>query len=268
MIGPVRDNLSPIFGRTGFYMTIQVFADDSERDDFYTVAGYLAPIHQWQEFSPQWYAVLKDRPRLGFYRTYDALRLDGQFKGWTAKQRDSRIAKLAGVIPNENTFGVAAHLSKRDFKEFFTPNFLRDWDDPYYVCATYLIAHTCLGMRLGNNKIDTIEFIFDRQGKVGTNFKIAYEAMFKPMSLSLFPFLGTVRHEKKTDFLPLQAADMQAGWVRRSQSIVQLWTAADYFLSRIEQRTFEVSRKFLERLADYRRTHADEIKAFFDKVAL
>src|ERR1700688_3981723 len=130
-------------------MILQVFADDSEKGDFYTVAGYLASSHAWEKFSPKWHAVLKERPRLGFYRTCDALSLDGQFKHFSAPQRDERVAKLARAIPTDNIFGVAAHLSKRDFKEFFTPNFLSDWDDPYYVCSTYLIENICLRMKLG-----------------------------------------------------------------------------------------------------------------------
>lgn len=246
-------------------MVLQVFADDSEKDDFYTVAGYLSSIGAWEKFTPEWYAVLKERPRLGFYRTSDALSLDGQFSEFSSEQRDSRVAKLAAVIPKNNNFGVAAHLSKSDFKEFFTPNFLPAWDNPYYVCAAFLIENICLHMQMGENKVRKLDFIFDAQGKVGKHFTIAYEAMLKPMSLARFPFIGEVRHEKKTDFLPLQAADMQASWIRRSKSQGQLSTTADPHLAKIEQREFPVTRQFLMRLAKYRKEQAEEIKAFFDK---
>jgi hypothetical protein len=237
----------------GLVMILQLFADDSQSGDFYTVAGYVGPIAEWKEFSPKWHAVLKQRPRLGFYKTSDAVNLKGQFSGWDASVRDRRVAALAAVIPRRNTCGVAAHLSKRDFTEFFTPNFLPVWDDPYYVCATYLIEKTCLMLRIGGNRVTRLDFIFDRQGKVGKNFRIVYEAMLRPMSFVLFPFMGTVSHENKTEFLPLQAADMHAGWVRRNKYTIQLWTAADVHLERIEQREFPVRRKFLEGLAQYRK---------------
>jgi hypothetical protein len=57
----------------------QIFSDDSYSDEFYTVAGYIAPVAVWEEFGPTWFAVLKERPRLGFYRTSDALALKGPF---------------------------------------------------------------------------------------------------------------------------------------------------------------------------------------------
>jgi hypothetical protein len=191
-------------------MKMQCFADDSQNDDFYTVAGYVALTREWEDFYPQWHSVLKERPRLGFYRTTDALSLRGQFAGWGTESRDARISRLAKVIPTQNCCAVAAHLSKQDFKEFFAPNFLRVWDDPYYLCATYLIQNTCLMLRVGRNPVTKLDFIFDRQGKVGTNFRIVYAAALRPMSLSVFPFMGEVTHENKADTLPLQAADMHA----------------------------------------------------------
>jgi hypothetical protein len=247
-------------------MIVQTFADDSQDDDFYTVAGYVAPKNEWDAFSGEWYAVLKQRPRLGFYRTFDAQTLSGQFDGWAEPIRDARIARLAStIVPIKNICGVAAHLSKRDFKELFAPNFLSDWDDPYYICATHLIEHVCRLLLV--NPVTKVDFIFDRQGKVGRNFRAAYEVMLRPMSIFLFPFLGKVKHEDKREFLPLQAADMHASWVRRNNSTIQMWTAADCYLSRIEQTEFRIQRSFLERLAQYRREHAEEIKAFSDKMA-
>jgi hypothetical protein len=246
---------------------LEVFADDSEKHDFYTVAGYLKPAEEWQEFSRKWHAVLKEKPRLGFYRTSDALALSGQFAGWTAEQRDTRLAKLAALIPARNTFGVAAHLSKVNFAEFFTPNFLSDWDNPYYLCATYLIENICLYLGMANKNISRLDFIFDRQGKVGRNFKLVYDAFLKPQSLVLFPFMGNVRHEDKLRHLPLQAADMQASWIRRSKSALDSNTPADCCLEGIEQREFPVTRDFLMRLAAYRKEHAAEIRAYWDRIA-
>ena len=259
--------LSPELRDGGMCMVLQTFADDTERGDFYAVAGYVAPIDEWDSFSPGWHAALKERPRLGFYRTSDAVNLSGQFDGWSVNARDARIAKLALTIPTRNTCGVAAFLSKKDFEEFFTPNFLPGWNNPYYLCATYLIESVCLMLRVGQNSVTKLDFIFDRQGKVGRYFRAVYEVALRPMSFHVFPFLGDVRHEDKTDFLPLQAADMHAGWIRRNKSIIQAWTTADPYLSKIEQREFHVARGFLERLAAYRKEHGDEIKAYWDKVA-
>jgi hypothetical protein len=151
----------------------------------------------------------------------------------------------------------------RNFEEFFTPNFISVYDDPYYLCAIYLISHTSRSFRAQTGKVD---FIFDAQGKVGRNFQIVFDAMFKPLLRQVSPFLGVVRHESKRDFLPLQAADMHAAWVRRKESVIQVWTAADHYLERVPQNDYEVSRLFLEKLAKFRQEHASEIKLFSDSI--
>ena len=77
------------------------------------------------------------------------------------------------------------------------------------------------------------------------------------------PFMGEVRHEDKRQFLPLQAADMQAVWLRRSGSTIQTWTSADIYLSQIEQRHYPITRQNLENSARHRHEHADEIAAMW-----
>src|SRR5271170_408285 len=158
-------------------MNYELYADDSHNDEFYTVAGYVVPAAVRATLKSDWFRVLKERPRLGFYRTNDALGLKGPFEGWSEDARNSRMAKLASVIPPTASYGVAAHLSRRDFEEFFTPNFLEVYHDPYYLCAMHLIQRTCLAF---HSKASRMDFIFDRQGKVGQNFKTVFDSMWKP----------------------------------------------------------------------------------------
>jgi len=135
------------------------------------------------------------------------------------------------------------------------------WHDPYYLCATYLIDQLCYDLaRIDATKVD---FFFDNQGKLGKRFKVVYDAVLKPVSMSLFPFMGDVLHKDKREFLPLQCADMQAGWVRRSRSTIQVWTSADQYLSQIDQRHYPIKRKFLDYINRFGREHADEIAAMW-----
>lgn len=75
--------------------------------------------------------------------------------------------------------------------------------------------------------------------------------------------MGEVRHEDKREFLPLQAADMQAEWLRRSGSTIQTWRSADIYLSQIEQQNYSITRQNLESSARYQREHAEEIATFW-----
>jgi hypothetical protein len=214
--------LSPDIAERTFCVILQTFCDDSTTSELYIVAGYVAPLEVWESVVPQWHHVLKDgRPRLGWYRTSDAIALEGEFKQFDQTSRNERIAALAGVIPKDTRcVGLASWISKADFATYCHPVFHPAWHDPYYLCATWLIEQLCDDVHgLAPQKLD---FIFDRQGKVGKRFEAVYNALQRPLSMLRFPFLGDVRHEDKRAFLPLQAADMQAGWVRRTNSTVQI----------------------------------------------
>jgi hypothetical protein len=248
-------------------MLLHAYLDGSENDEFFIVAGYVAPFADWQLFSKKWHDILKERPRLGYFRTSDALALKGQFERFNRVNRDQRIAGLASVIPDDdNCLAVASYVAKREFKTFFTPNFLTAWDDPYYLCSMHLIEHTCRSLSGRSATTDRIDFIFDREGKVGDRFRLVYNAFLRGVSLLQFPFLGDVKHEDKEEYIPLQAADMQAGWMRRRLSLVQVPTSADCHLSNIHGAEFPISRSFLERIAAYKRAHAEEIAAFWDSL--
>lgn len=243
----------------------QVFADDSYTDEYYVVGGFLAPIGVWETFVPDWYGVLKESPRLGYYTTNDALGLKGPFAGWGEAARNTRMAKLASVIPSEDCWGVAAHLRVSDFNDIFKEAF-PEWGNPYYLCADYLVLEVCKFL-LFERVVDKVDFIFDRQGKVGKHYRLHYDIAIKPMALGVLPFLGECRHEDKQNFLPLQAADMNAAWVRRREGTIQLWTTADPYLRNLQQFDFKVERLWLEKLAEYQKEHAEEIKAYWDRHA-
>jgi hypothetical protein len=257
--------LSPEIAQRAYCVILETFIDESENKEFYIVGGYVAPMERWKAFDAAWYDALKIPPRLGFYRTSDAIALKGQFERFDAPSRDQRIATLARIIPNDlNCWGVSCWVSKEDFKTFCEPVFHPAWHDPYYLCATYLIERLCYEVRgLDPNKL---EFIFDRQGKIGKRFKLVYDAFLKPVSMMLFPFLGKVRHEDKEEFLPLQAADMGAGYARRFTSAIQVWTAADAFLKQIDNKQYPIPRAFLEYIKQYGTEHADEIAAMWVQI--
>ncbi len=239
--------LSPHVAQRTACVILQAFADDSENAEYFIVAGYVASLQTWTKFAPQWHEVLKRSPRLGYYRTNEAIARKGDFQHFDDRSRNERIAALASVIPSGlDCFAVASWVSKAELQEFWSSNFHEGWKDPYFLCAINLIqrlsADFLLSKPLGPKKVD---FIFDRQGKIGDQLRSAYNVALKPMSLSRFPFLGDVRFEDKREFLPLQAADMQAGWMKRGTSTIRLWTSADVHLSRITQFHYPITRDFL-----------------------
>jgi hypothetical protein len=255
--------LSPDIEEATACVILETYCDDSETDELYIVAGYVAPLGDWKSFSPEWHRILKQPPRLGYYRTADALGRSRQFEHFDETTRDRRIADLARVIPNNPPycFGVASWVSKSEFETYCHPVFHPAWHDPYYLCTTVLITRLCFD--LSSSGLKKLDFFFDRQGNVGRKFKLIYDAFFKPTQVLSFPFLGDVHHKDKQEFLPLQAADMQAGWVRRTQSTIQVWTNADIFLRQINQKHYPIPQFFLEYIEKYGREHGEKIAAMW-----
>ncbi len=121
---------------------LRAYADESESDDVYVVAGYVSLIDVWDTVSAEWSQVLGQEPAIDYYRTNEALGLKKQFQGMDDAIRNMKMAKLASCLPTENFWSIASHLRKRDFEEFFTPNFDSYWDNPYYICAFDLALRT------------------------------------------------------------------------------------------------------------------------------
>ncbi len=116
--------LSPQIADGMLCVILRAFVDDSSTEESYIVAGYVAPLDDWTAFSKQWYSVLKQPPKLGYYRTSDALALKKEFRLFTPDSRDKRIASLAKVIlDNSHIYGVRSWVSKSEFEELWSPTF-------------------------------------------------------------------------------------------------------------------------------------------------
>lgn len=261
-------------GRT--IVILKAFADESADSELYVIAGYVSDIETWDDFAIRWTNELKTEPEVRYYRNNEAFGLKGEFGRFTDAERDKKIIALAKLIPTENFWSIAAYLKKSDFEKLFIPNFNDYWADPYYMCASYLVMRTAYAFHDNMAKID---FVFDENGKVGRKYKFMYDTYTKilfprmPENLRFkaAPYLdrifGECEHKDDRTFPPLQAADMNAAWIRRRSSpLVQLWTHVDPYLSRVQRLDFEVTRSFLEGLVKMQNEHSDEIRTFFRSI--
>ena len=238
-------------------ISLKAVIDDSGDESTFALGGFIAPIIVWDKFSSDWVKVCKEHPVIRYYGTNDAIGLKECFSKFDEDARNQKIAKLASVIPTENCYGIAACLSKSEFKAIresypFNSPFLSN--DPYFICATGIIFWVCINCAdlfpgIGE-RLNPIDFIFDEQGKVGRKFRSFYDDQIrlpKKVPLAYQPRLGKCDHWDDKQFPPLQAADMYAAWMRReTSSQVQLWNAANIYLSNVKKRTLEIDRKFLD----------------------
>jgi hypothetical protein len=233
-------------------MILQAYFDDSEKNGYYAVGGYIAPLTVWRRWNSLWYAELKQKaPKLGFFRSSEPLAMKGAFEHFTdAPQRDSRILALAETLPTENFFRVHAHVKLDQFKEFFSSKVPSPLTDPFYLCAFYLVTHLNLSLLTNKPLPSTVDYFFDRQGKVGPHFVEVSDFSAVTTESDLFPFIGDFRFENKEEFLGLQAADMCVSWTRRRASRDSGVLASDVIVEKQRHLSYPIEPDFLGRMAD------------------
>jgi hypothetical protein len=249
--------LAPEYRDGRLMINLKTVIDDSGDESTFVLGGFIAPIIVWDKFSSDWVNVCKESPIIEYYKTNDAIALKQSFSKFDRDTRNQKVAKLASVIPTKNCYGIAAYLSRSDLKaikESYASNSPFLSNDPYFVCASCVIFWVCINCAdlfpgIGE-RLNPIDFIFDEQGKVGRKFRSFYDDHIRlpiESSLPYQPRLGKCDHWDDQQFPPLQAADMYVAWIRReASSQIQMWNAADIYLSNIKKRTLEIDRKFLD----------------------
>jgi hypothetical protein len=248
----VYGGLSPDLIHGRYCMILQAYLDDSDKNGCYAVGGYIAPLPVWKRWIPLWHAELKQKsPKLEFFRTSDALAMRGAFKNFSDKnQRDARVLALAQTFPVDNFYGIEASLKRDEYDKYFLSKAPIKTLDPFYLCASYLVAHVNLHLLTNSTIPSKVDYFFDRQGKVGAHFVQVSDFAAYAFERQTCPFIGDFRFENKTEFLPLQAADMRVSWARRRAAEEPTTLVSDKILDEQRHLTYQVDREFLSMLVE------------------
>jgi hypothetical protein len=232
---------------------LQAYFDESTKDGYYVVGGYVAPIGVWRRWNDSWNTQLKKKPILGFFRSTDAMALKGQFTHFHEDQRNERVLALAETLPTENFFGVHAYTKIEDFNRLFSSRFKGSVIDPFYICAFALVTYLNMDLLKAKPIPKTVDYFFDRQDKVERNFVDVSQFAAFTSEKDYFPFVGDFRFEDKTKFLPLQAADMCVSWARRQASRNKGFLNSDVVLAKQKHLSYSLEPDFLLRMANKER---------------
>jgi hypothetical protein len=210
----------------------QAMIDDSgtePQSPIFVLGGFIAPAAAWTKFSTDWQTVLDQPPKLDYFKLTEAFSLSakGQFsrhKGWNETKRDDRLIDLAHVISRHAAIRVHASMSNDDFIKYVqslaVPQRKLGSDHPYLLLASQLmLAVGVSGDQLGLS--GPCDYFFDEQEGFSVDFSQwwpSFKALLNTAGRSdLKEYIGsappTYRDEKT--FLPLQAADFYAGYLRQ-----------------------------------------------------
>lgn len=197
------------------------YFDDSgshAQSGWYVLAGFAAPVDDWQFVANEWAKVLNDEG-LVYFKMREAMAMDGQFKtGWTVPLRNQLIMKLVDIIVKADPHRVECFLRRSDFDNFVSGIVGGSaFNDPYFVLFYQLILSVAVNNQIGWNS--DCDFVFDEQGKLGTNAVERWNWVKNNIdglkSVGISEKLGSppiFRNDVKVR--PLQAADMLAWLVR------------------------------------------------------
>lgn len=100
----------------GCVMLIRAYADESEQQPkgALAVAGYAFTKGQCGPFERQWKNVLASAQKpVSEFKASDFWRCDGEFRGWTDRERSTLYKALTKIINSYALFGVSATLDVR-----------------------------------------------------------------------------------------------------------------------------------------------------------
>lgn len=195
-------------------MILRAYIDDSDigNNPVAVLAGWLGPAERWATFSEEWDKALRWK-RLKRFKMDEFLGRSGEFHGWDESDRTQFIKYLMNIIRERAFKGIGVTLSGQKYSNVFGKTLSRKWDVPYSLMLFQLVSNTV--QRFDYNDLERIDFVFDEQpGQIGH----IYEEWDKFKRLAperLQGRIGDIVFRSDERVLPLQAADMYAGWIRR-----------------------------------------------------
>jgi hypothetical protein len=206
-------------------LDFQTFIDDSYTpNEVFVLGGHIAMAKKWAEFSKDWEALLP----LGTLSNEGAYHFKMAEMAMTP-ERMSRVPAFYRIIEKYVALSISCRMNLSDFsaaknrfQEFSVSQKWRinldKWANPYFFLCRGLIDEfhkNREGMAAVIPLDEKVDFIFDNQTEKGFLLK-AWDGYLKNQEKqNLRQHYGaTPRFEDDKEFLPLQAADLWAWWVR------------------------------------------------------
>ena len=201
-------------------LMLKAYIDDSGvgQPPISILAGWVAQGEKWAVFSDEWQQALEMRPRLAYFKMSEAHSFSGEFNGWTIESRNERVRFLISIIERCGPLGISVALPYADHQRLQQEQWYKDFElpkSPYPMLFFGLISVlTRYYYQIGSR--EKVDFIFDDQPEQMEKVMLAYRsllAIVPPGERQIFGDAPIFRNEKST--LPLQAADLKAGFQRR-----------------------------------------------------
>lgn len=211
-------------------VSLVAYIDDS-RDPgggTFVLGGHVASVETWAAFSREWQELLPLCPLLP-YGPPQNRQYRREFKMSEMMQNPDRILNIQPffrLIEKYELTSISAAMRVRDFRMAMArlriPNVRINWTDLsnphiFFYRALMDLYHDNRATALGFNNLgeSQIDFVFDQQSesaKILASWD-GFMAGRRPEVRAIYGQMPVFRDSSR--FMPLQAADLWAGWVRR-----------------------------------------------------
>jgi hypothetical protein len=211
------------------FVILQAFMDDSYRKDgLFVLGGYIASAETWVAFSKEWEATLPfgTRTKSGRYH----------FKMSEMAERHlmDRVPAFYDIIERHALCSLACKVDmtqlERAKERVWIPDTPIIWgflDNPFLTCFRFLLdnfnqvrvsppepAQLFISRLTPPDR--TIDFYFDEHSSKSAVISVWDEFVATRLEHARHLYGATPRFENDDEFLPLQAADFWAWWVRKA----------------------------------------------------
>jgi hypothetical protein len=198
-------------------LVMQAYVDDSIEPPVFVLAGFVARAEQWAELTARWRETRDKPPRLEYFKMKEAHALQGQFRGWSKADRNTRLAEFVDIIREHVLVAVYSVVHQRDYHNVMKKRLAAQLDNPYWLMY-HSIMMTVGRWEEGLGLHEPVDFIFDEQGRQSEQVESIHSILIEHAPSGIRALFGArPDHRDDKETLPLQSADLLAWHVRRAQ---------------------------------------------------
>lgn len=206
-------------------VVIQSFLDDSGvkgTHPIFTFAGFIGRAEKWAKFSDEWIRWLHSEPRIGYLKMNEAVKLNGEFRGFTKEERNDKLRGCISILKEYPQQAIQISVNVADYESNLAKKTAKSARNPYFLAFFGILSGVCYEMA-DTGVPDQIEIIFDEHSIFKPRIDYWYERIRKDIGALHDPVLARVLppnpiFKSDLEFVPLQAADVLAWLFRNAYS--------------------------------------------------
>jgi hypothetical protein len=161
-------------------------------------------------------------PRVQYFKFTEAMNYGGEFLGISDERRNEKLLLLVNLIVEFNLVGIASIIPIDTFDRHFGNVETGASKTPYPLLFVNVMRRLHDHFLGAGGELPKIDFIFDRQVEEEDDALLGWYEFRRSAPEELRPMIGSPpSFLDDKDALPLQAADLIAGWFRVQCSILR-----------------------------------------------